>query len=137
MEALGAKWVVGTMGARWKWREQEQGGDKDIEKQDRDWGRMGTGTPKQSGNQGAVDIENGAVDRDTRTGGTGDNTGMRTVAAGLQPVSGMETGTRHRVGAHPMRTWLLKVPDPLGTSQIPGDGDKREQLGGQHRVTHC
>lgn len=39
------------MGARWKWREQEQGGDRDIEKQDRDWGRMGTGTPKQSGNQ--------------------------------------------------------------------------------------
>lgn len=43
----------------------------------------------------------------------------------------METGTRHRVRAHPTRRWLLKAPDRVGTSQDPGDEDKREQLGGR------
>lgn len=33
MDELGREWVMGTMGARWEWREQEQGGDRNTEKQ--------------------------------------------------------------------------------------------------------
>lgn len=62
-----------------------------------------------------------------------DKTGMRTSrsrTAVRVPGSRMGTGTQHRVGAHPSRRCLLKVPCPVGASQAPGDGDKWEQLGG-------
>lgn len=42
----------------------------------------------------------------------------------------METGTRHKLGAHPTRRWLLKVPCPAGTSQVPGMGTNGDNWGG-------
>lgn len=80
MEALGTEWVMGTMGARWEWGEQEQGGNRDIEKQDRDWGGWRQGDQSRVGRgirsrtctrtQGAGgDSGNGAVDRGTRNRG--------------------------------------------------------------------
>lgn len=71
------------------------GWDRDIEKQNRDWGRMETGTRKQSGNQewdedtgssGQCEQGCGQGHQD-QGGGTGDKRGMRTVEAGLQPGS--------------------------------------------------
>lgn len=78
MEALGAEWVMGTMGARWEWGEQEQGGNRDTEKQHRDWGGWRQGNQSRVGwgirsrtrtrTQGTGgDRGNGAVDRGTRS----------------------------------------------------------------------
>lgn len=72
VETLGAEWLMRTMGTRWEWREQEQGGTGTLRS------RTGTGAGWRQGHesrvgirsrtrtQGAVDSGNRAVDRDTR-----------------------------------------------------------------------
>lgn len=78
MEALGAEWVMGTVRARRKWRKQNQGGDRDTEKQSRvgwrqgDQSRVGWGIRSRTGTrtQGAAgDSGNGPGHQD-QGGGT-------------------------------------------------------------------